>query len=142
VGRSDLGRWEHGARILCPHIYRGVFRAKSLQIFWESLSIFIPRWTVRSYIGRRLGPHRQHHSTTGCMYLARSPEGRYVSGRSRYSNNSALARKLPLASTPPTTSTFPLPSNVAVCAARGANMLPVGVKVPLTGLKSSALAID
>src|SRR6266566_1121051 len=41
---------------------------------------------------------------------------------------------------PPATSTLPLPSKVAVCPTRGVAMLPVRVKVPVAGLKSSAVA--
>lgn len=67
------------------------------------------------------------------VYIVRNPDGRYVSGLSRYWNNSALARALPLASMPPTTSTFPLASNVAVWPARAVDMLPVVAKSPLAG---------
>jgi hypothetical protein len=58
------------------------------------------------------------------------------------SYNSALARSVkvpPLTPFPPTTSTCPLPNNVAVWPALAVVMLPVAVNVPATGSYSSAV---
>src|SRR5439155_17897283 len=61
-------------------------------------------------------------------------------GDATYWYSSAVDSTLPLAPTPPTTSTFPFPSNVAVCQERAVVISPVYVKVILVGLNSSALA--
>src|SRR2546428_3193223 len=61
-------------------------------------------------------------------------------GDATYWYSSEVESTLPLASTPPTTSTFPFPSNVAVCQERAVVIFPVYVKVTLVGLNSSALA--
>src|SRR5439155_19894350 len=61
-------------------------------------------------------------------------------GDATYWYSSAVDSTLLLAPTPPTTSTFPFPSNVAVCQERAVVISPVYVKVTLVGLNSSALA--
>ena len=59
--------------------------------------------------------------------------------RSGYLYSSALAKYSPL-SAPPTTSSFWLGNNVAVCPDLATLMLPVDANVPAPGLYSSALA--
>jgi hypothetical protein len=51
---------------------------------------------------------------------------------------SALFSAAPAVTSPPVTSTFPLPSTVAVWALRAADISPVAFHVPVAGSKISA----